>query len=289
MEGVKSTDDSKYTLIRHAITFIAYETNWSITRTVDWLLARDFERDISAYEKIDGSYYKINNKEAGFDTATKYLLKQVTTRGLSGLSDEKKGFHKAYYRIDDLNDNVLLDRLDLNFHQIYNYTYNIDIAGYVTALNYDLCDIANKHNITITPTPAVRPAKPDLLEQYQIELEQLASNNCEAIKQKNIQLDINLTTANEKIAGLENKLAQAKAELANTPVNSAIDDGQGDTLLILGAVMDCIKDVAKPNYTQQSLITAIMDKYKNTPSLSASTLTKKFPLAKKHLNQRVTS
>lgn len=93
----------------------------------------------------------------------------------------------------------------------------------------------------------------------------------------------------QEIADLESQLAQAKAELADTPINSAINEGQGDTLLILGAVMDCIKDVAKPNYTQQSLITAITDKYKNTPSLSASTLSKKFPIAKKHLNQRFTS
>lgn len=64
---MKSTDDSKYILIRHAIVFIAYETNWSISRTVDWLLARDFERDIRAYDKTDGSYHKINNEEMGFD------------------------------------------------------------------------------------------------------------------------------------------------------------------------------------------------------------------------------
>ncbi len=94
-----------------------------------------------------------------------------------------------------------------------------------------------------------------------------------------------------KITELEAELEQVKAQLkeqARKPENVTIDEGQGDTLLILGAVMDCIKEVAKPNYTQQSLITAITDKYKNTSSLTQSTLTKKFPKAKTHLKQNVT-
>ena len=91
---------------------------------------------------------------------------------------------------------------------------------------------------------------------------------------------------------LETELAQVKAQLkeqTDKPANAGIDEGQGDTLLILGAVMDCIKEVAKPNYTQQSLINAITDKYKNTSSLTDSTLTKKFPKAKTYLKQNVTS
>lgn len=70
--------------------------------------------------------------------------------------------------------------------------------------------------------------------------------------------------------------------------NAAIDEGQGDTLLILGAVMQCIRSVAKNNYTQQSLINAIIKEYPNTKSISESTLSKKFSKAKTHLNQNVT-
>ena len=94
-----------------------------------------------------------------------------------------------------------------------------------------------------------------------------------------------------KIGELQAELAQVKAQLkeqTDKPAHAAIDEGQGDTLLILGAVMDCIKAVAKPNYTQQSLITAITDKYKNTTSLTESTLSKKFPKAKSYLKQHVT-
>ncbi|MGP5064744.1 hypothetical protein ACTXIZ_11320 [Psychrobacter celer] len=222
---MKSTDNSKYILIRRAIVFIAYETNWSISRTVDWLLARDFERDIRSYEETDGSYHKINNEETGFDIATKYLFKRVTIGGHGELYNEKKDFDKAYYRIDDLNNNSLLDRLDLDFHQIYNYCYSTDKDGYVTALNTNLCDIADELKVMVIPTPAVRPAKPDLLEQYQIELEQLASNSYEYTRQKNIQLDIKLTTANEKITHLKNQFKQAKAEQADAPADDKEPSG----------------------------------------------------------------
>ena len=67
------------------------------------------------------------------------------------------------------------------------------------------------------------------------------------------------------------------------------DEGQGDTLLILGAVMHCIKDVAKQNYTQQALIDAILIKYEKTTGISESTLKKKFPDAKKYIKQKLTS
>jgi len=105
------------------------------------------------------------------------------------------------------------------------------------------------------------------------------------------QLIQELAESQAKITELENELARVTAQLkgkTDTPANVTIDEGQGDTLLILGAVMDCIESIAKPNYTQQSLITAITDKYKNTSSLTQSTLTKKFPKAKTHLKQNVT-
>ena len=87
------------------------------------------------------------------------------------------------------------------------------------------------------------------------------------------------------------QLPDAKKPLSqqtDKPVKTNIDEGQGDTLLILGAVMDCIKEVAKPNYNQTSLIQAIVDKYKNTSGLSKSTLEKKFSKAKTYLKQNVT-
>ena len=110
----------------------------------------------------------------------------------------------------------------------------------------------------------------------------------------NDQLIKALAAAKAQITSLESDLKQANADndqlrlQASKPADIAIDEGQGDTLLILGAVMDCIKEVAKPNYTQQSLITAITDRYQNTSSLTQSTLSKKFPKAKSYLKQHVT-
>jgi hypothetical protein len=102
----------------------------------------------------------------------------------------------------------------------------------------------------------------------------------------------NAEKSKQQIAELQSELAQVKAKLKEQTdklaQHAAIDEGQGDTLLILGAVMDCIKEVAKPNYTQGLLINAITDKYKNTSSLTDSTLTKKFPKAKTYLKQNVT-
>ena len=108
----------------------------------------------------------------------------------------------------------------------------------------------------------------------------LNSKLTDEIKDLNFKLD----KSNSEI----NKLRAKLKEQTDTPAFTAIDEGQGDTLLILGAVMDCIKEVAKPNYTQGLLITAITDKYKNTSSLTYSTLSKKFPKAKTHLKQNVT-
>ena len=63
----------------------------------------------------------------------------------------------------------------------------------------------------------------------------------------------NLVKAQVRITELETELEQVKSQLkdqTDKPANVAIDEGQGDTLLILGAVMDCIESIAKPNYTQ---------------------------------------
>lgn len=95
----------------------------------------------------------------------------------------------------------------------------------------------------------------------------------------------------DQILDFETELAQVKAKLKEQTdklAHAAIDEGQGDTLLILGAVMQCIKSVAKNNYTQTSLINAIIKEYPNTKSISESTLSKKFSKAKTHLNQNVT-
>lgn len=76
--------------------------------------------------------------------------------------------------------------------------------------------------------------------------------------------------------GLKTQLQSNKPDIPNV---------QGDALLVLGAVMECIKSVAKPNYTQSMLIENILEKYSHVSSISESTLTKQFTASKTYLKQ----
>lgn len=67
---------------------------------------------------------------------------------------------------------------------------------------------------------------------------------------------------------------------------SDIKERQGDSLLILGAVMNSIKDIAGGKYTQDLLIDTILDNYK-IRGLSKSTLNKKFSEAKKYAKEAI--
>lgn len=92
-------------------------------------------------------------------------------------------------------------------------------------------------------------------------------------------LDYSEDKDKQRIRQLEEELGKVR--------NNKPSENQGDTLLILGAVLQSIKKVAKPNYTQQNLINAIVEEFGATSGISESTLNKKFPEAKKYLNQRV--
>lgn len=170
--------------------------NWSIVRVAEWLLARDFEQYISTYKKGENSrYYEINDIGDIEDIATEYLLKRTLDIGhgaicTEGTKETSKDFYKAYYKMDDINNNHVLNKLDLNFNEIYDFSfYDIDAKGYVRAINRKLLDITDEH---IIPTPSVTPTKSDPYEQYLVELEQLkideARNNAKAERRQNEQL-----------------------------------------------------------------------------------------------------
>lgn len=92
--------------------------------------------------------------------------------------------------------------------------------------------------------------------------------------------NMSLQTKNEK---LSKRIDYLEQQLSTTLEN----EGQGDSLLILGAVMNCVVDIAKLNYTQQALIDAILSKYGNITGISESTLKKKFAESKKDIKQRL--
>lgn len=193
---MKSVTSVEYVPIRHVIRFIAYRMNWSIVRVAEWLLARDFEQYISAYkEGEDSKYYEINNINDIDDIATSYLLKRTLDIGhgaicTEGEKEENKYFYKAYYKMDDINNHHILNRLELDFNEIYSFSYDTDAKGFVKAINHKLLDITD---VLIIPTPSVTPTKSDPYEQYLVELEQLkideARNKAKAERWQNQQLN----------------------------------------------------------------------------------------------------
>lgn len=179
--SVKPVNSAEYVPIRHVITFIAYRMNWSIMRSVEWLLARDYEQYISSYKLgEDSKYYKINDNDTtdNVDIATRYLLKRTLVIGHGAIctegKEESKDFYKAYYKMEDLDGHYILDRLDLDFNEIYHFNFNTDAKGFVKATNHKLFDIIDGF---IFSTPSVTPIKSDPYEQYLIELEQLRIDN----------------------------------------------------------------------------------------------------------------
>lgn len=85
---------------------------------------------------------------------------------------------------------------------------------------------------------------------------------------------------------IQNLLKNSKSATNCNTIKKEHNEGQGDSLLILGAVMSTIKSVAKPNYTDDKLIEAILENYKNIYGISESTLKKKFSESKRHLKQK---
>lgn len=104
----------------------------------------------------------------------------------------------------------------------------------------------------------------------------------------NSELVQQLQAENERLrAELQKQLKQqaGKDTQSDTPADGEpTDKGQGDSLLILGAVMETMPKL-KPNYTQQSHIAEILETYKSVSGISQSTLEKKFSQAKRYLKQ----
>lgn len=93
----------------------------------------------------------------------------------------------------------------------------------------------------------------------------------------------NHVTSEQRTSDRTKDISQPNSE-SDTPA----DRGQGDSLLILGAVMSTIEQVAKTNYTQASFIeNHILPKYGHINGISESTLQKKFSQAKTYLKQKV--
>lgn len=116
----------------------------------------------------------------------------------------------------------------------------------------------------------------------------LALFSTHKLETDNSELVQQLQAENERLrAELQKQLKQqaGKDTQSDTPADGEpTDKGQGDSLLILGAVMETMPKL-KPNYTQQSHIAEILETYKSVSGISQSTLEKKFSQAKRYLKQ----
>jgi len=156
--------------------------------------------------------------------------------------------------------------------------------------------------------------QPNLITSIKTEFSEIESDNYLSMKVENDKLNIRIDKAlnvwkdqkgeiaklteqlekcatdkqllQDKIENLENQLNKVNDGLVSTPADTNKKEGQGDSLLILGAVMHCIQDAAKKNYTQELLTQVILERYKSVSGISESTLKKKFTEAKKYINQR---
>ena len=125
------------------------------------------------------------------------------------------------------------------------------------------------------------------IETREFEIERLKNENASLIQEHTEVLTAD-DAKNEQQERDINNLNDQLSKQSSILVDTQKKEGQGDSLLILGAVMHCIKDAAKKNYTQELLTQTILTKYKSISGISESTLKKKFSEAKGYLEQRLT-
>lgn len=87
------------------------------------------------------------------------------------------------------------------------------------------------------------------------------------------------------IQAKDDEITALKARIAELEQAQSTEKVQGDLLLTLGAVMDCLPSIAKTNYTQARLIDGITETYGHIKGISTSTLQKQFAKAKEHLEK----
>lgn len=129
-------------------------------------------------------------------------------------------------------------------------------------------------NIDIPPEVEYQAQSPDCYHDYDNPLTEVVKD----LQRQVMELEQGHKLA-ERIATLEQQL---KAERAKN--NKQADQVQGDSMLILGAVMQCLPEISH-NYTQAKLISKIVEKYGNVSGISESTLSKQFSASKKHIEQ----
>lgn len=260
----KISKDKLYICISDFLCYVTYSKGITFKELADLLILNNFSAKVQS-KFLDGrGKIEITMDESDF--VFESILLNIQTDGFYNTFDsDNVVFFDSYFEIKQLLETDFISDLDINFQNAYKYSFVIDEDDYIT--------------ITVTKEPFFRTITTD--------------------KEVLIRRDYDRFYIHDIISALNSIKKQDILELSQYGIDltkeepvlqksTDIDEGQGDTLLILGAVMDCIKVFTKPNYTQEALIDAIINKHPNTKSLSESTLKKKFALSKSHLKQNVT-
>ena len=313
--------NSDYILVSEMLDLLSKATkNSPIADVKTYLLAHAFEFHMPVYYREGYFEYEIDISENEGAIDDRY---ESTYRALTS---ELMG--NEYFSIFSLNEFPPIEKYDIfAYRRGYHYVATqsvgyLDKGDYVVGLSdkniknllqegsirkvitnstdqtiTDSQELANNevNNAQMMSIPIANRAELKVNEQTTIKaLEKLENDNADL----NIKLDnaINICKKQQReIETIKDQLKQAKAENnqllmqeKTLSINSGIKESQGDSLLILGAVMHCIKEATKKNFTQDLLTNIILDKYRNVSGISKSTLEKKYSESKIHINQRLT-
>lgn len=266
----KISNDRLYICVSDFLCYVSYSKGITFKELADLLILNDFSTKVQS-KLLDGRG-KIEITLDESDCIFESVLFHIKKDGFYSTFDpDNVVFFDSYFEIEQLLETDFISDLDINFQNAYKYSFVIDEDDSIT--------------ITVSKEPFFRTITTDKEVLIRRDYERFYIHDVisalNSIKKQDIL----------ELSESKNELIKEKFEFQEEPIlkkSTDIDEGQGDTLLILGAVMDCIKVFTKPNYTQQTLIDAIIDKHPNTKSLSESTLKKKFALSKSHLKQNVT-
>lgn len=260
--------------------------NYLLNNKDDFLKLDYFYNGKYFYENSIYTPYYYNGKakyDYEVDDADKWQFDSTAAESfLEQLLDDGRvydDFSYYFWLIDDLLQLDFLKELgiDQDFFDDYFFEYDDDYVRELIQQNKSL----------LKRIKILREGSADTEIQYLLnENKELANTIKEKEKTTLAEKDKQIADLTEQLAQANERIKELESQQSDTP--ATYQEGQGDSLLILGAVMGCIKLVAKHNYTQQSLIDSILQKYDRVSGISQSTLSKKFSEAKNYLNQRHT-
>ncbi|MGP5336347.1 hypothetical protein ACTXMM_00055 [Psychrobacter maritimus] len=305
-------DGKCYILVSEALELISRATSSPVSDVKTFLLANNIYYFMPVFFQDEFFKYEIDQSEDSYVNSSGEFWSTY-----AALTSELSG--DEYFSIEQLNEFEPIYKYDIfAYKRGYHYIAkklinNFNRGEYVIGLPDEIINNLLK-NGSIEKVPIEQP---NPVTSIKTEFSEIESDDYLAMKAKNDKLNIRIDKAvniykdqkgeiaklkeqlekcatdkqllQDKIEKLENQLKKVNDELVSTPADINKKEGQGDSLLILGAVMHCIQDAAKKNYTQELLTQVILERYKSVSGISEGTLKKKFPEAKKHINQRLTS